>query len=367
MLATILLACIAPPAHAQEPKLTPKEISRLEKQVASFMSANSAPGISVAVVRGGKFVWEKGFGMADLENSVPVTPPALFALASVSKPITATGVMLLWERGKLDLDAPIQKYCPAFPVKKWPITSRELLGHLSGIRHYRSETEDDLEVNNAIHFNTIVDSLRFFANDELLSQPGAEFHYSTYGYTVLGCVMEGASGEKYTDFMRKNILAKANMPQTQPNDVRVVIPHRARGYEKGKSGVIRNAGFIDSSYKIPGGGLLSSASDVAHFEEAILNDALLKRATRDAMWTPQKTTKGVANGYALGWGTGHSLGFYSVGHSGGEQGTSTAIMLAPDVSDGVVVLCNLEDVEASDLAEELLKIVVGSKATASAH
>jgi serine beta-lactamase-like protein LACTB len=140
------------------------------------------PGISAAVVQDGEFVWSAGFGMADLENSVPATSQTLYRLGSISKPITSTAAMALWEHGKLDLDSPVQKYCPAFPRKPWPITTRELLGHLGGIRYYNvpelpySESQTDPEVGNTRHFeNGVQGGLKFFANDPLVAQPGTHF------------------------------------------------------------------------------------------------------------------------------------------------------------------------------------------------
>jgi serine beta-lactamase-like protein LACTB len=119
-------------APAQTRKLSDERQARIERAVAMFMAANKVPGMSVAVVQDGEFVWSRGFGMADLENSVPATAQTLYRLGSISKPITATAAMTLWEHGQLDLDAPVQKYCPAFPQKPWPLTTRQLLGHLGG-------------------------------------------------------------------------------------------------------------------------------------------------------------------------------------------------------------------------------------------
>src|SRR5712691_9034833 len=136
-LLALCLGC-ALAAGAQQKSLPSEKRLQIEMAVSSFMSANSVPGIGVAVVLDGEPVWSAGFGMADLENSAPATSSTLFRLGSISKPITATALLQLWERGKLDLDAPVQKYCPAFPQNEWPISSRELLGHLGGIRHYSS-------------------------------------------------------------------------------------------------------------------------------------------------------------------------------------------------------------------------------------
>ncbi len=344
---------------ADEAKLAAGKQSQIEASISKFMAANSAPGVSAAVVENGELVWSAGFGMADLENFVPATSHTLFRLASVSKPITALAAMQLWQRGKLDLDAPVQKYCPAFPQKKWPITTRELLGHLAGIRHYRADSQDDPEVGNTKHFdNPIQAGLDFFKNDLLVEQPGSKFHYSTQGFTVVGCAIEGASGEKYVDFVRENVFEPAAMKHTYVDDHYAVIPNRARLYKKDKTGAVANADFLDPIYKIPGGGWLSSAEDMARFEVAILNDTVVQRATRTLMWTPQALADGSRGEYGLGWFIGKDEKSGTVGHDGGQQGTSTSILMVPEQRAGVVVLINMDSVDVHGLAAQLLKIIL---------
>jgi CubicO group peptidase (beta-lactamase class C family) len=355
---SLLFPCLT---QAQQAKISPDDLSRVESAVSKFMATTHVPGVAVSIVVNGDYAWAQGFGLADVENNVPASEHTLFRLGSISKPITATAAMELWERGQLDLDAPIQKYCPSFPAKAQPITTRELLGHLAGIRHYKSESSDDPEIGNTRHFdNPIQAGLDFFKNDALVSPPGTHFHYSTQGYTVVGCAIEGASGVKYIDFVRKNVIVPAGMDQTQVDDRFVIIPRRTRFYQKTESGTVTNADFLDSSYKIPGGGWLSSAEDMARFEVAILNDKLLRRATRDLMWTPLKPSDGSEDSYGLGWGVRNADGFQELGHTGGQQGTSTAFFVAPASRAGVVVLSNMEDVGAGDLAREILKIVVAT-------
>jgi CubicO group peptidase (beta-lactamase class C family) len=348
-------------AIAQAVQIAPGKRAQLETVISRFMAANSIPGVSVAIIENGAVEWSAGFGSADLENLVPATSHTLYRLASISKSITATAALVLWQQGKLDLDAPVQKYCPAFPQKDAPITTREVLGHLGGIRHYKSDSQDDPEVGNTKHFrNPIQGGLDFFKNDPLVAKPGAEFHYSTHGFTLVGCVIEGASGESYVDYVRKNVLVPAGMTHTVGDDRFAIVPFRTRFYSKDKSGAITNADFLDSSYKIPGGGWLSSADDMAQFEVAMLNDRLVTRSTRDLMWTPLKTTDGKEDGYALGWGTGTGPGVPDVGHTGGQQGTSTHFMIVPERRAGVVVLINLDSGNAYDLANELMKIVLAT-------
>jgi CubicO group peptidase (beta-lactamase class C family) len=335
----------------------------MEAAISRFMAASSTPGVSVAVVENGAETWAAGFGTADLEELVPATSHTLYRLASISKPLTATAAMLLWQQGKLDLDAPVQKYCPAFPEKDTPITTRELLGHLGGIRHYK-DGPDDLEGGNTRHFlNPIQGGIDFFKNDPLVAKPGAEFHYSTQGFTLVGCAIEGASGQSYVDYVRQNVLMPAGMKHTVVDDRFAIIPFRTRFYSKDASGAIANADFLDSSYKIPGGGWLSSADDMAEFEAALLNDQLLARPTRDLMWTPQKPADGKENLYALGWGTGTALGVFDVEHAGGQQGTSTFCMIIPERRAGVVVLVNLEGADAGRLATELVRILLNLPAS----
>src|ERR1700676_1494539 len=328
LLGAVLFCALFPSAsQAQENKLSAEKRTQIEAAVSKFMASTHVPGVSVAVVENGEYEWGSGFGFADIENNAPASEHTLFRLASISKSLTATAAMLLWERGKLDLDAPVQKYCPACPQKPWPITTRQAMGHLSGIRHYKSGSQDDPEVGNSKHFeNPIQAGLDFFKNDALLSEPGKQFHYSTQGYTLVGCVIEGASGATYVDFMRQNIFGPSSMENTQVDNRFAVIPYRTRFYQKTESGTVQNADFLDSSYKIPGGGWLSSAEDMARFEVAILNDKLIRRDTRDLMWTPLKPSDGLTEAYGLGWRWGdendHEVA--SVGNLGGQQGTSTA-------------------------------------------
>ena len=359
-LLALLLAC-ASAVSSQQNSLATEKRAEIEKAVSSFMSANSVPGIGVAVVLEGEPAWSAGFGIADLENFAPATSSTLFRLGSISKPITAVAVLQLWERGKLDLDAPAQKYCPAFPQKEWPITARELLGHLGGIRHYNSDGKGDIPEDSARHFASMEESLQIFAADPLVSKPGTKFNYSTYGYTLLGCVLEGATSQKYVDFVRENVFKPARMEHTQADDFFAVIPHRTRWYHKDKAGAVRNAGVLDSSYKIPGGGLISSADDMARFEAAILADKLVQRSTRDLMWTILKPTEGKPSHYALGWFVAEKFGLRTAGHTGGQQGTDTAFLMAPERRAGVVVLANMDNVNTNLLADEILKIALDLK------
>ena len=354
----LLLATTTSSLFAQNTALTPEKRGRLESLVTRFQYARSVPGISVAAVLDGKPVWSEGFGVADMENFVPATSSTLYRLGSISKPITAVAAMQLWEKGKLDLDVPIQKYCPAFPEKEAPITTRQLLAHLSGIRHYNPDGKGDVPNDSARHFASMQESLQLFASDPLVSKPGTEFHYSTYGYTVIGCVLEGAASQKYMEYVHENVFVPAGMNETQADDFFSVIQHRTRWYHKDQSGVVRNAGVLDSSYKIPGGGLISSADDMARFAIAMLTDSLVKPATRELMWTAAKPTAGKPSHYGLGWFINDTFAVHIVGHTGGQQGTDTTLLLVPARRAAIVVLANLDDANTSSLGEDMLKVLL---------
>lgn len=360
LLTLFLVAVSVRVSLAQDHEISKEKRTQIEAAASKFMATTHAPGVSVAVVENGQFEWADGFGLADMENNVPASSLTLYRLASISKALSAIAAMQLWEQGKLDLDAPVQKYCPAFPQKTTPITTRMVMGHLAGIRHYKTGP-DDMEIGNTRHFDDPIQAgLDFFKNDPLVSEPGSHFHYSTQGYTLVGCVIQGASGAKYTDVMTKNVFQPAGMEHTVVDDRFAIIPYRTRFYEKTESGTTRNADFLDSSYKIPGGGWLSSAEDMARFEVAILDGKLIKPATRDLMWTPLKPSDGSKDTYGLGWGVSDENGVQVFGHTGGQQGTSTAFLIAPAQRIGVVVLANMEDVSSRDLAVEILKVLIAS-------
>jgi len=346
---------------AQQKTLPDDKRAAIQQAASNFLASTSAPGIGVAVVLDGQLIWSSGFGLADLENNVPATPATLFRLGSISKPIAAAAAMQLAERGKLDLDAPVQKYCPAFPQKQAPITTRQLLGHLGGIRHYNSDGKGDIPDDSARHFATMQESLTIFASDPLVAPPGTKFNYSTYGYTVIGCVIEGASAQKFTDYVRENVLRPAAMDHTQADDYFAIVPHRSRWYHKDASTTVQNAGVLDSSYKIPGGGFISSSDDMARFAIAMLSDKLVSRKTRDAMWTAQKTADGKPTTYGLGWGIASGHGLALIGHTGAQQGASTCLTLAPDRNAAIVVLSNMDGVDTYKLADAILKIVLDLK------
>jgi serine beta-lactamase-like protein LACTB len=197
------------------------------------------------------------------------------------------------------------------------------------------------------------DGFAIFVNDPLLFEPGTKYEYSTYGYTVIGCVIEGASGEKFAEYVTRHVLQPAGMTHTFVDVQGKIIPHRARPYTKKDSRII-NSGFMDSSYKVPGGGLVSTAEDLVRFETALTAGKLLKPTTVAVMWTALKTKDGNPTHYGLGFELMAMNGQKVIGHSGGQQGCTTAMLEAPDKKIAVTVMANIDEVPTPTLASEIL-------------
>ena len=354
--ALLLALLCAAPAFAQQPQRLPEEkIKKIEQLISTEMSRQQIAGLSVAVVTDNQLRWSAGYGFADLENFVPARSTTVYRLGSISKPVTAVAVMQLAERGLLELDAPVQKYCPAFPQKQWPVTARQLLGHLGGVRHYNSDAEFD----STRFYPTVADGLAMFKDDPLLHEPGTKYFYTTHGYSVLGCAAEGASGKKFTDYVRENILIPAGTERMRADSVADLIPGRAQGYRRNPDGTLRNSPLADSSYKIPGGGFVSTVEDLARFAAAVQTFKLVKRETAEQMFARQKLRGGSATNYGLGWQIGAPAGGQRViSHGGAQQRVSTLLVLRPEQNFAVALMANVEGTRLGDLAAQIADAVL---------
>ncbi len=283
--ALLLLALQAVPAPAPSPTATPaapealppSRVAAIDTLVTAFMARHGVPGLSAAVALGPERVWARGYGLADVENNVAASERTMFRLASISKVVTATAVLQLVEREKLDLNAPIQRYVPAFPEKPWPVTPRQLLAHQSGLRHWR---EDEWRLTR--RFASVAEGLQVFQDEPLLFEPGTRALYSSPGYNLLGAAVEGASGEPFVEYLRENVFAPAGLASAREDDVLGIIPNRAQGYAKGPDGELRNSVPSDTSSKVPGGGLTATAPDVARFGAALMAGQLVSALHADA-------------------------------------------------------------------------------------
>ena len=370
LFAALVLSLAAAPAGQQRAALPAAAVAALDQLITAEQAKAHVPGLGVAIAWKNELVYSKGFGFADLESQLAASPRTAFRTASVAKPLTATGVMRLVEDGRLDLDAPIQKYCPAFPEKPWPVTARLLLGHQAGIRHYKKPGESA----GTTHYFTISDSLALFKNDPLEFEPGTKYFYSTYGFSVLGCAIEGASGQPYEVFMRERVFTPAGMTRTRVDRLWEIIPERARGYQLltedvlktlpkavqlfAKPGEIYNGTLHDTSMKVPGGGLVSTAEDLTRFGIAFQTGRLVATKTVEQMWTEGKTKDGTPTGYGFGWGTtAPQDGIRRFTHSGNQVGAASVMHVLPEVGLTYAIMTNLEDTEMGPFSRGIAGIL----------
>lgn len=302
-------------------------IAESRRLILDTMAALKVPGAQIAVIKNGELIWSEGFGLADVEQQVPVTPFTRFRIASISKAVTAVGLGLLVQEGKVDLDQPVQRYVPYFPVKRWPITVRQVAGHIAGIRHYNPG-----EFESMRRYATVREGLSIFSDDSLLFEPGTRYSYSSYDYNLISAVIEGATGESFLPWIERRVFGPMGMTRTGPDYPDSIVPWRARAYIHADSmSPAQNAPYVDNSYKWAGGGFLSTANDLARFGRNLLAGTLLKPETRELLWTSQKLRDGKETGYGIGWGTTRdAAGRRRVGHTGGAMGGTSNLIIYPE-------------------------------------
>jgi CubicO group peptidase (beta-lactamase class C family) len=219
-----------------------------------------------------------------------------FRIGHASKAITSAAVGLLVEQGRLHLDDEIQTYVPAFPRKQWPVTLRQLMGHVAGVRHYAGERE----YTGTAHCERASEGLERFANDPLLFEPGTQYKYSTYGWVLVSAAIEAAAGEPFSSFMRRRIFEPLGMTGTTFDSATATIPDRATPYVR-QFGGLESAASIDYSCLAGAGAMLSTPSDLVRFGLAMSSGKLLQPSTVRMLQTPQELPSGEAPGYGLGW------------------------------------------------------------------
>ncbi len=317
-----------------------------------------APGMSVAVVVGDRLAWEGASGLADVEHQVSARGDTVYRIASISKPVAATAIMQLVERGRVSIDDPVRKYLPSFPDKGGlALTVRHLLTHTSGIRHYKPG-----EMANMTRYDTVAAAARIFEDDPLLFTPGTKYFYSTYAYNLLAGIVEQASGLTYEAYLREHIWGPAGMRSTRLERAEEIVPHRSRQYVKA-GGDVRNAPYADLSVKWAGGGVISTAGDLARFHIALDEGRLLKAETLRQMYTPAQLADGSRTTYGLGWTiTTDEKGRTWIAHSGGATGGTTYLLRNPDAKVAVVVLCNVESAgRLRELAMSIAELALAMK------
>ncbi len=337
----LILLFFLPALQAQHRHTYPSPNFKNEVRVLveKFRIEHRVPGLTLAVALQDSLVWEAAFGLADVENAVPLSAQTVFRIASISKPIAAIAVMQLVEQGKVSLDDDIRKYVPAFPKKRWRVTIRHILTHTSGIRHYRPG-----EFLIKDHFDTLEQAIAIFREDSLKFEPGTDYSYSSYAFNLLAGVVEKASGMSFEEYLRKFVWEPSGMRRTFFEHQLVIVPLRSRQYFI-RDNELLNAPFVDLSIKWAGGGMISSAGDLIRLHIALDKGILLSEATRRLMQTPYTLKNGKTISKGLAWSISRdSEGHTIVSHSGGATGGTTFLGRIPETGFALAILTNLQGI-----------------------
>jgi CubicO group peptidase (beta-lactamase class C family) len=327
----LVFLCL-PPIWAAE---TPSE--QADALLGGLIQTND-PGMAVLVAQDGKILFEKGYGLADREHHVPVTPQTTFRIASITKQFTAVAILKLQEEGKLSVQDRLSKFIPDFP-RGDEVTLRQLLTHTSGIHNYTDEPDFLSHVANPTTTEAIIEAMKKYPYD---FDPGTKWNYDNSGYMLLTYIVEKVSGQSYGDFLRENFFQPLGMTNTGVYRANPRLPHEAPGYSLDTNGFTR-ALYWDPSWSGGAGALSSTVEDLYRWNEGIFNGRVLDAASLKPAFTPAKGSEGQVNwdaGYGFGWFIGHYRGLREISHGGLMSGFRSYLVRLPDEKFTVAILVN---------------------------
>lgn len=317
--------------------VTPARADAVDDYINEQMRQRHIPSLSLAVVKDGKVVKAKGYGFANLEHKVPATADTVYYLGSIGKQFTATGIMMLFQRGKVNLDEKVSHYLPGLPAAWADVRVRNLLNHTAGIPDYMSapglvwkldytyEQIIDLAANRPPHF-----------------APGQSWRYVNTNYLLLDHIIQTVSDQSWDVFLTQEVFRPLGMASTRLLS-QDVISNRAAPYDwDEKNTVWRNTDYLNPSLFINGsGGMLSSVLDLAKWDAALYGEGILKQASLKQMWTPTRLGDGTTRNYGFGWDVEQQQGHRRIGHSGGAPGFEVHIARFVDDKLTIIILTNL--------------------------
>jgi CubicO group peptidase (beta-lactamase class C family) len=335
----LLAAGTAPMAANTDDAVSTKVDAAVEAQ----RKAQKIPGVSVAVCRDGKIVKAAGYGEANVELAVPVTPESIFQTGSVGKQFTSMAIMMLVEEGKLGLDDKVTKYIPESPAAWKDVTIRHLLTHTSGIADYGGEEES--MGKGVINFRkdyTEEQLVPTFAKMPMDFAPGEKWSYSNTGYVLLGIVIHRVTGKFYGDFLQERIFGPLGMTATHIISEADIVLHRSSGYRLVK-GELKNQEWVAPTLNTTAdGALYTNVLELVKWDAALAAKKFLKEASYEQMWTPVRLNDGKTYPYGFGWDLAPKSGRRAVSHDGSWQGFTMSIARYLDDHLTVIVMTNLD-------------------------
>ena len=322
------------------------------------MAAQHIPGLSVAVVQGGKVVKAQGYGLSDVAKKTPAGADTVYQIGSLTKQFTAAAILTLVQQGKIGIDDLASKYVDGTPAAWSAVTVRELLNQTTGIRNYREALVDTLGA--APKDYTAAQVIAMADAKPLLFTPGTQFAYSNTNYHLLGMIVEKASGKSYGDYMRLTFFGPLGMTHTQMARPGLALPNLAAGsLWDGKT--MQGSSFAFSpTVDFGDGGIVSTVTDLAKWDAALNGDALLNAGSKRLLWTPPTLVSGAATQYASGWFAESVEGHPLLWHNGATiAGFTGAIFKFPADKLTLIVLTNSLDIPGTQTSIPLRSLGLG--------
>lgn len=320
---------------------------KIDDYIREEMQKSNIPGIALAVIKEGKLVKSKTYGLANIETNTSVTPETVFKIGSISKPIIAMGIMLLVEEGKINLDDKISQYLEGTPEIWKHITVRHLLSHTSGIVR-EAPGFDPFKIQ------TDAEVIKTAYSLPLNFSPGEKYEYCNVGYFSLAEIIRKVSGKPWSDFLAARIFKPFGMNSTRATSFSEIIPHRANGYTFQNGKLSNEENYLAVR---PSGAFLSTLTDLAKLEAALNGTIFLKSETRKAMWTPFKFNDGKNSSYGLGWVLDEANGKKRIHHGGNLNGFKSEYSRFVDDKLTVIILTNLNEAVPAPIALKVAELM----------
>jgi len=353
--AAIAVLLAAPLVHAA-PDPAGDVAARIDQVLSATYKAD-APGATVIVVKDGKTLLRKAYGLADVERKLPLAADTPMRLGSITKQFTSTAILMLVDEGRIRLDDDITVYLPDYPTQGKKITIEHLLTHTSGIVSYTGKPGYALAMQKDLTVQQMVDS---FKNDPLDFAPGSRYKYNNSGYFLLGAIIEKVSGKTYDKFVEERIFVPLGMTRSAYEGHERDKAPRAQGYTRAPEG-FQPSKPISMTQPYAAGSLVSTVDDLARWDAAVSSGKLLQAGSWQRAFTPYTLSTGSSTGYGYGWETGTLRGAQMIGHGGGIPGFNSFALRLPAEKLYVAVLSNVDSgmAPASEAAYKAAAIAIG--------
>jgi len=335
---------------------TPKVDSAAIDKLFARWNKKDSPGCAVGIFHNREIVFQQGYGIANLDHCIPITPNTVFYIGSVSKQFTAAAIAILADRGKLSLEDDVRKYIPELPEFERPIRIKDLVFHTSGLRDlYALMSVAEINLANVL---SIDDKLNLIARQtDLNFLPGEEFSYNNSGYTLMAILVERVSGKSLREFTHENIFKPLGMENTHFHDNRhEIVRNRALSYQPGHEGEMRLS-YLANFEGVGPGGIYTTIGDLFLWDENFFENRIPEtRHFLELMHTRGVLNNGDTIHYAFGLNFGNYKGLKTVGHGGALMGFRAHYLRIPDQHFAVAVLCNLGDINPAELSNQIIDL-----------